>query len=174
MGWIRSNLPDSKAEPECGTPSGHAAGRRKRTGMKEFVAVIFGLGLLCNALLFVPQAIAVWRKKSDEGISLITFGGFSVLQAIGIVHGLYQRDPSLILGMAASLLSCGTVTLLTIYYRLRRRRGEVQPVALPAMLLFVENILADLVVAGTARDRNGNQRTGLLLFEERSERLEKE
>jgi MtN3 and saliva related transmembrane protein len=93
--------------------------------MKEFVAVIFGLGLLCNALLFVPQAIAVWRKKSDEGISLITFGGFSVLQAIGIVHGLYQRDPSLTLGMAASLLSCGTVTLLTIYYRMRRRRGEV-------------------------------------------------
>ncbi len=88
--------------------------------MKETVAVIFGLGLLCNALLFVPQAIAVWRKKSDEWISLITFGGFSVLQAIGIVHGVYQRDPSLTLGMAASLLSCGTVTLLTVFYRWRR------------------------------------------------------
>ena len=42
--------------------------------MKQIVAVIFGLGLLCNALLFVPQAVAVWRKKTDEGISLITFG----------------------------------------------------------------------------------------------------
>jgi len=91
--------------------------------MKEIVAVIFGLGLLCNAFLFVPQAIAVWRKKSDEGISLITFGGFSVLQAIGIVHGVYQRDVSLTLGMAASLLSCGTVTLLTVFYRWRRLRG---------------------------------------------------
>ena len=88
--------------------------------MKEFVAVVFGLVLLGNALLFVPQAIAVWRKKSDEGISLVTFGGFSVLQAIGIVHGLYQRDPSLTLGMAASLLTCGTVTLLTVFYRTRR------------------------------------------------------
>jgi MtN3 and saliva related transmembrane protein len=88
--------------------------------MKEIVAVIFGLGLLGNALLFVPQAIAVWRKKSDEGISLITFGGFSILQAIGIVHGAYQRDFSLIIGMAASLLTCGTVTSLTIFYRLRR------------------------------------------------------
>ena len=88
--------------------------------MKEFVAVVFGLGLLGNALLFVPQAIAVWRKKSDEGISLVTFGGFSVLQAIGIVHGLYQRDPSLTMGMAASLLTCGTVTLLTVFYRTRR------------------------------------------------------
>jgi MtN3 and saliva related transmembrane protein len=92
--------------------------------MKQIVAVIFGLGLLCNALLFVPQVIAVWRKKTDEGISLITFGGFSVLQAIGIIHGLYQHDLSLVLGMAASLLSCGTVTVLTIFYRARRKRAE--------------------------------------------------
>jgi MtN3 and saliva related transmembrane protein len=93
--------------------------------MKEIVAVVFGLGLIGNALLFVPQVIAVWRKKSDEGISLITFGGFSVLQAIGIVHGLFQRDPSLILGMTASLLTCGSVTALTIFFRLRRLRARV-------------------------------------------------
>lgn len=88
--------------------------------MKEIVAVIFGLGLLCNALLFVPQVLALWRKKTDEGISLITFGGFSILQMIGIVHGIYQHDPSLIIGMSASLLSCGSVAGLTIFYRLRR------------------------------------------------------
>jgi len=91
--------------------------------MKEIVAVIFGLGLLGNALLFVPQVIAVWRKKSDEGISLITFGGFSILQVIGIVHGVFQHDPSLILGMSASLLTCGSVTALTIFYRMRRLGG---------------------------------------------------
>jgi MtN3 and saliva related transmembrane protein len=91
--------------------------------MKEIVAVIFGLGLGCNALLFVPQVLAVWRKKTDEGISLITFGGFSVLQAVGIVHGSYQRDLSLILGMAASLLTCGSVAFLTLFYRLRRIGG---------------------------------------------------
>ena len=94
--------------------------REKAPEMKQIVAVVFGLGLLCNALLFVPQAIAVFRKKTDEGVSLITFGGFSILQAIGIVHGVYQHDLSLTLGMAASLLSCGTVTALTIVYRLRR------------------------------------------------------
>ena len=88
--------------------------------MKEIVAVIFGLGLGCNALLFVPQIVAVWRKKTDEGISLVTFGGFSVLQMVGIVHGVYQRDLSLILGMAASLLTCGSVTFLTVVYRVRR------------------------------------------------------
>ena len=91
--------------------------------MKQIVAVIFGLGLIGNALLFVPQAIALWRKKTDEGISLLTFGGFSVLQIVGIVHGIYQQDNSLVIGMAASLLTCGTVTFLTLYYRMKRLRG---------------------------------------------------
>lgn len=92
--------------------------------MKDIVAVIFGLGLGFNALLFVPQVAALWRKKTDEGISLITFGGFSVLQAIGIVHGAYQHDWSLTLGMAASLLTCGSVTALTVFYRAKRVRRE--------------------------------------------------
>jgi len=67
----------------------------------------------------------VWRKKSDEGISLITFGGFNVLQAIAIVHGFYQHDIALIQGMIASLLTCGSVTVLTLYYRAKRKQGAV-------------------------------------------------
>lgn len=91
--------------------------------MRQIVAVIFGLGLLGNALLFVPQAIALWRKKTDEGVSLVTFGGFSVLQVVSIVHGVYEHDLALILGMSASLLTCGTVTGLTVIYRVRRLRS---------------------------------------------------
>jgi MtN3 and saliva related transmembrane protein len=95
--------------------------RRKR--MKEIVAWIFEVGLLGNAALFVPQIIAVWRKKSDEGVSLLTFGGFNILQAIGIVHGFYQDDRALKVGMTASIITCGTVTGLTLVYRARRLRA---------------------------------------------------
>jgi len=89
--------------------------------MKEIVAVLFGLGLVVNGLLFLPQAIALWRTKSAEGVSLVTFGGFNVLQAIGILHGVYQHDRSLILGMSASFVLCGAVTSQAILYRLRGR-----------------------------------------------------
>jgi len=92
--------------------------------MKEIVAFAFGLGLLGNALLFVPQAIAVWRKKTDEGVSLVTFGGFCILQVLGVIHGVYQRDNSLIVGLGASFLTCGTVTFLTVVYRVRRLRAH--------------------------------------------------
>jgi MtN3 and saliva related transmembrane protein len=87
--------------------------------LKQIVAVVFGLGLICNALLFVPQALAVWRSKSSKDVSLITFAGFNVLQIIAVIHGVYQHDLALILGMIASLLTCGTVTVLTIAYRRR-------------------------------------------------------
>ncbi len=97
--------------------------------MREIVAFVFGLALLGNAALFVPQAIAVWRKKSDEGISLVTFGGFCILQVIGVVHGFYEHDNSLIIGLGASFLTCGTVTLLTILYRIRRLRSSTAPLA---------------------------------------------
>ena len=91
--------------------------------MKEIVAVVFGFALMGNAALFVPQALAVWRKKSDEGMSLITFGGFNVLQATAIVHGVYQHDLALIVGMVASIITCGAVTFLTLFYRLGRKRA---------------------------------------------------
>lgn len=91
--------------------------------MKEIFDWLFGLGLVGNALLFVPQAIALWRKKTDEGVSLVTFGGFSVLQVVAIIHGVNHQDWSLILGMAASLLTCGTVTGLTVFYRVKRLRA---------------------------------------------------
>jgi MtN3 and saliva related transmembrane protein len=91
--------------------------------LKQIVAIVFGLGLFGNALLFVPQALAIWRKKTDEGISLITFGGFCLLQVIGVVHGLYEQDFSLVLGLGASFLTCGSATALTIFYRMRRLRA---------------------------------------------------
>lgn len=92
--------------------------------MRELITWLFGLGLMGNALLFLPQIIAVWKKKSAEGVSLITFGGFSLLQAVSVIHGLYEHDYAMVYGMGSSLLSCGTLTLLTIYFRLRNLRKQ--------------------------------------------------
>ena len=93
--------------------------------MKLIVAWIFGFALMGNAALFVPQALAIWRKKSDEGISLVTFAGFNLLQVIAIVQGIYQHDLALIVGMVASLITCGTVTVLTLVYRIGRQRAAI-------------------------------------------------
>jgi MtN3 and saliva related transmembrane protein len=85
--------------------------------LKEIVAVAFGLGLLVNASLFVPQAVKILRSRSAKDVSLLTFGGFNLLQLIGIAHGYLQGDLSLLLGMVASFVACGAVTVSGIVYR---------------------------------------------------------
>jgi len=42
-----------------------------------------------------------------------------------VVHGVYEHDNSLIIGLGASFLTCGTVTLLTVVYRIRRLRAHI-------------------------------------------------
>ncbi|MGC2656402.1 MAG: hypothetical protein WA324_00385 [Bryobacteraceae bacterium] len=85
--------------------------------MKDAIALIFGFGMGLNALLFVPQALTIWRSKQAKGVSLLTFGGFNALQALGVLHGYLQHDWSLAAGMALSLATCGSVTLLALIYR---------------------------------------------------------
>lgn len=85
--------------------------------MKEIVAYLFFLGLLCNAALFVPQTLRILRNKSAQDVSVVTFAGFCVLQLIGIWHGYLQGDKYLLGGMLASFISCGTLTALALIYR---------------------------------------------------------
>jgi len=87
--------------------------------MKDIIAIIFGMGLMANAGLFVIQAAKIIKNKSAKGVSTLTFAGFSILQITGILHGYFQNDMYLLTGMAASLLACGTVTILSVIYKNR-------------------------------------------------------
>src|SRR5579859_8242119 len=87
--------------------------------MREVVAVIFGLGMVLNAALFVPQAVHLWRTKNAQGVSVLSFAGFNTLQAVGALHGYFQGDHALMVGMLASLVTCGSVTVLAIWYSRR-------------------------------------------------------
>jgi MtN3 and saliva related transmembrane protein len=85
--------------------------------IKHIIGVIFGMGLMANAGLFVIQAVKIVRTKSAKGVSIFTFAGFCVLQVTGILHGIFQNDMYLLSGMIASLLACGTVTILAVIYK---------------------------------------------------------
>jgi MtN3 and saliva related transmembrane protein len=85
--------------------------------MKEVIGIIFGMGLMVNAALFVIQAVKIVRARSSKGVSIVTFAGFSLLQITGILHGIFQQDIYLLSGMIASFLACGTVTVLAFIFR---------------------------------------------------------
>ncbi|HAU0134657.1 TPA: hypothetical protein JBF03_10805, partial [Legionella pneumophila] len=49
--------------------------------MTEWIIQLgFSLSLLVNALLFIPQIITLIKTKSSQGLSLITFAGFNIIQ----------------------------------------------------------------------------------------------
>lgn len=94
--------------------------------MKEMISAIFGAGLIINAGLFVPQAWHLWKTKRADGVSIPSFLGFCAIQGVGVLDGYYQHDRALLVGMAVTLLTCGTATGLAIYYSVlkRTRAGE--------------------------------------------------
>ena len=84
---------------------------------KNIVTTFFGIGLFFNASLFIPQAIQLYRNKNSKGCSLVTFLGFCLSQISAICYGYIYSDYLLVIGYLMSLITCGTVTWLIIFYR---------------------------------------------------------
>jgi MtN3 and saliva related transmembrane protein len=93
---------------------------------KQFVDLVFSLGLFFNAALFVPQAIAVFRSKNSRGLSLFTFGGFNIMQFFTALHGYLVKDYLLMTGFLLSFLTCGIVTFFILYYGASKKDGKNQ------------------------------------------------
>jgi len=81
------------------------------------IEIIFSVGMFINAGLFVPQAIKIYRTKSTEGLSLLTFAGFNIIQFFTILHGYLHQDFLLMLSVGASFITCGAVTVLILIYQ---------------------------------------------------------
>lgn len=88
----------------------------------EFWSLIFfSFCMFVNGSLFIPQAIKILRRHSTEGLSLAMFLGFNVIQLSTVIHGYFQHDWALVVGMTYSLVTAGFVTCLIIYNRRSER-----------------------------------------------------
>lgn len=94
------------------------------TTVQNIVDFIFGVGLFFNGALFIPQAITLLRQKHAREVSLFTFAGFCILQIFTILHGYFHNDYLLMWGICFSLLTCGTVNVLIVYYRIKDKTNS--------------------------------------------------
>ena len=85
--------------------------------LENIIEYGFSSSLLVNAALFIPQIITLLKTKSARGASLITFVGFNIIQIFTMLHGVLTHDYLLVGGYILSILTCGTVSVLIIYYR---------------------------------------------------------
>lgn len=89
--------------------------------MKWSIEFGFSISLLVNALLFIPQIITILKSKSVEGVSFVTFFGFNIIQLFTLLHGIIIKDYLLAAGYLLSIITCGTVSTLIIYYRYAKK-----------------------------------------------------
>ena len=83
----------------------------------KVIEILFGLALFVNAMLFIPQAIKVFKTKNGKSISLITFTGFILIQFVSVLYGLVKHDWILIIGYLVSMGTCGLVVVCALLYR---------------------------------------------------------
>jgi MtN3 and saliva related transmembrane protein len=85
--------------------------------LKDTIEFIFSIALFINALLFIPQAFRIIKERSAAGVSLVTFGGFLLIQLTVVLHAIIEADELLLFGYLFSMLTCGAVVILTLIYR---------------------------------------------------------
>ncbi|MGQ3892070.1 PQ-loop domain-containing transporter [Legionella sp. CNM-4043-24] len=90
--------------------------------MEYVIQYGFSISLLVNAALFIPQIMALIKNKSAQGVSLLTFAGFNVIQLFTALHGLVIKDYLLAGGYFLSIMTCGTVSFLIFYYKYVKQR----------------------------------------------------
>lgn len=86
----------------------------------DFIEFCFMSGMFINAALFIPQIIRLVKYKESKDLSIITFGGFCLIQLFTILHGYLAKDYMLMLGMGLSFVTCFTLNILIIYYRINK------------------------------------------------------
>lgn len=96
--------------------------------IKCFIELMFGLSMFINSILFIPQAIKIYKTKNASGLSCTTFAGFNIIQIFTILHGYIRNDYTLMVGIALSLFTSGIVTFLIFFYKNKRKFCNRSPI----------------------------------------------
>lgn len=70
---------------------------------------------------YYPQAYTIWKTKSSQGISILTYSIFSIGTFAWTAYGFYLRDLPIILSFIIGVVGSWLVLGLTLYYRKQGR-----------------------------------------------------
>ena len=81
-----------------------------------FDTIVTVLGIAMS-LGYYPQAYTIWRRKSAQDISLVTYIIFFVGTTVWTIYGFYKDDPVIIGGFLVGVVGSALVLGLSLYYR---------------------------------------------------------
>lgn len=92
--------------------------------LDKVIEYSFAISLVANTLLFIPQIMRIIASKDSKELSFITFFGFFLIQLSTTLHGFLKKDYLLAFGTLASMVTCGGVIWLIVYYRINVRKDK--------------------------------------------------
>ena len=81
--------------------------------------LVSAVGIATGAA-YVPQAVRIWKRRSSDDLSIVTYLLFLGGQLVYFVYGLRIRQVPLIVGMAANIV--GSVAVIGSALKFRARK----------------------------------------------------
>ena len=75
----------------------------------------FAAGFL-TTIAFVPQVVKIWRSKSAQDVSLVTFLAFTAGVALWLVFGILQKELPIVVWNAVTLVLAGAILAMKLRF----------------------------------------------------------
>ena len=72
---------------------------------------------IATGAAYVPQAARIWRRRSSEDVSVLTYAMFLGGQVIYLLYGIRFRQVPIVIGMAANIVGSLAVILSALRFR---------------------------------------------------------
>ena len=72
---------------------------------------------IATGAAYIPQAVRIWKRRSSDDVSILTYLFFLVGQVIYLVYGVRIHQWPLIIGMAANI--AGSIAVIASALRFR-------------------------------------------------------
>ena len=76
---------------------------------------------IATGLAYVPQALRIWKRRSSDDVSVLTYLLFLGGQIIYFIYGIRIGKWPLIIGMMANIIGSIAVILSALYFRKNSR-----------------------------------------------------
>ena len=81
-------------------------------------ALVGAVGIASGAA-YLPQAVRIWKRRSSDDVSVLTYLFFLLGQVIWLTYGIRFGLLEIVLGMAANL--AGNLSVIVSAFRFRSR-----------------------------------------------------
>jgi MtN3 and saliva related transmembrane protein len=86
-----------------------------------FLAWLVSVVGVATGAAYVPQAVRIWKRRSSEDVSILTYLLFLGGQIIYLIYGIRIRQWPLMVGMGANIAGSLAVILSTLRFRARKK-----------------------------------------------------